>query len=65
MGNECRECATGRPHCHGTLIRHSGHHLQCTEPDCSHPEVLLHSLTVDCEAIGCDCTEDRGQRLAI
>lgn len=55
MENACRECAAGTPHCHGTLIRHATQQLQCTEPGCAHPEVLLHSLTVDCNALGFQC----------
>jgi hypothetical protein len=62
---ECRECVSGRPHCHGTLIHHHGQPPQCTDPDCSHPEVLLHSLSVDCEAIGCHCGESGSTRLAV
>jgi len=65
MGNDCRECLAGRPHCHGTLIRHPGQHPQCTEPECWHPEVLLHTLSVDCDAVGCDCRERDDHRLAI
>lgn len=61
----CRECLAGRPHCHGTLIHHGGQSPHCTEPGCGHPEVLLHSLTVDCEAIGCDCGERGGYWVAI
>lgn len=65
----CRECLAGRPHCHGTLIRHGGPaarctETECTEPDCFHPEVLLHSLTIDCEAVGCDCGVEPGARRA-
>ena len=55
MGAYCRECLAGLPHCHGTLIRHPGQHLQCTEPDCTHPDMFLHSLSIDCAAIGCEC----------
>jgi hypothetical protein len=62
---QCRECVAGRPHCHGTLIHHWGQPAQCTDPDCTHPEVLLHSLTVDCEAIGCACGEHGAHRLAM
>lgn len=65
MGNDCRECLAGRPHCHGTLIRHSTQYWQCTDSDCSHPELLLHSLTMDCEAIGCECREDSRDRYAV
>jgi len=62
---QCRECAAGRPHCHGTLIHHLGQKPQCTDPDCSHPEVLLHSLIVDCDAIGCLCGEHWHHQLAL
>lgn len=61
----CRECREGRPHCHGTLVRHPGQHWQCTEPDCAHPEILLHSLRIDCEALGCRCAEPAQSRSAI
>jgi hypothetical protein len=64
-GTECRECLAGRPHCHGTLIRHHGAHRQCTDADCAHPEVLMHALEVDCEAIGCECGDRGERRLAI
>ena len=37
----------------------------CTDPDCAHPEVLMHSLSIDCEAIGCDCGERGSHRLAV
>lgn len=52
---ECRECASGWPHCHGTLICHPGGFWQCTELHCADPEVVLHSLRIDCEVLGCDC----------
>ncbi len=65
MGNDCRECLAGLPHCHGTLIRHPGQHMQCTEPDCAHPEGLLHSLSIDCGAIGCECLEHDDQMVAV
>ncbi len=60
---DCRECRGGQAHCHGTLIHHWGQRAQCTEPDCGDPEVLLHSLALDCEAVACACGEDVGQRL--
>ena len=75
--NDCRECLAGHPHCHGTLIHHGGRHggrhggqhwgqqSQCTDPDCTQPEVLLHSLSVDCDVIGCDCGEGTGHQLAV
>lgn len=61
----CRECLAGWPHCHGTLIHHWGQRSQCTDPDCDNPEVLLHSLSVDCDAIGCDCGARGGHRLVV
>jgi len=65
MDSQCRECLADSPHCHGTLVRHPGHRGQCTDPDCTHPEVLLHSLIVDCEAIGCECAGAQGRREAV
>lgn len=62
---DCRECVAGRPHCHGTLIRHPDGHQQCTEPDCSHPELLMHSFLVDCGTLGCECADDDRHRLAV
>lgn len=62
---ECRECVAGRAHCHGTLIHHWGHQPQCTEPDCGRPEVLLHSLIIDCDAVGCRCGEHWDHHLAM
>jgi hypothetical protein len=64
MGNDCRECLAGRPHCHGTLIRHSTS-WQCTDPDCTHPELLLHSLSIDCAALGCPCVEHADHSMAV
>ncbi|MFM8599350.1 MAG: hypothetical protein ACKOB8_10150 [Mycobacterium sp.] len=59
--SECRECAAGRSHCHGTLIQHPGQPWHCTDPDCVQPEILLHGLAIDCHALGCRCgvLEDR------
>ena len=53
---ECRECQAGFEHCHGTLIRHWLHRSECTDEDCTGPELLPHTFVVDCEAVGCDCT---------
>ena len=47
------------------MIRHPGRRGQCTEPQCTHAEILLHSLTVDCEAIGCECGSHDARRLAV
>lgn len=62
--NGCRDCMAERLHCHGTLIEHWGQRPDCTEPDCSSPEVLLHALTIDCEAIGCGCATSAMHRRA-
>lgn len=43
--------------CHGTLIHHPGQYWQCTDPDCAHPELAVHALSIDCEAVGCECCE--------
>jgi hypothetical protein len=51
---ECRNCAAGLEHCHGTVIHHAMHRAECTEPECVSPEVV-HTFVIDCEAIGCTC----------
>ena len=54
---ECRECQAGLEHCHGTLIRHWLHRSECTDEGCTSPELLAHTFVVDCDAVGCGCTE--------
>jgi hypothetical protein len=61
----CRECRAGLGHCHGTLIRHSRHHSECTEDGCTSPELILHALVINCDAVGCDCAQQTEQRIAI
>lgn len=65
MGTICRECAADLAHCHGTLIRHPGHRAECTEDGCAAPELFLHSLVVDCDAVGCDCFQQTEERMAV
>jgi hypothetical protein len=54
MSSECRACATGLQHCHGTVIHHAQHRSECTHDDCETPEVA-HGFAVDCAAVGCSC----------
>src|SRR6185503_16718618 len=49
MSSECRACATGLQHCHGTVIHHAQHRSECTHDDCETPEVA-HGFAVDCAA---------------
>jgi hypothetical protein len=51
-------------HCHGTLIRHWLHGSECTEDGCTSPELVLHSLVIDCDAVGCDCNQQTRHRVA-
>ena len=61
MSADCRDCRAGLDHCHGTIICHSQGRFwgrtECTEPDCDSPELLPHAFVVDCDAIGCECSE--------
>jgi hypothetical protein len=50
----CRECQAGLEHCHGTVIVHVGFGPECTEADCTQPE-LAHAYRLECDAIGCRC----------
>jgi len=65
MPNSCRECRAGLAHCHGTLIRHPLLRTECTEDGCTSPELFLHSLAIDCDAVGCDCAQQTDQRMAV
>jgi hypothetical protein len=62
MSAACRECRANLDHCHGTIIRHSQGRfwgrLECTEPDCVSPELFVHTFVVDCDAVGCECSEN-------
>jgi hypothetical protein len=51
---QCRDCVAGVEHCHGTVIRHAWHLVECTEDGCETPEVV-HAYSIDCDAIGCTC----------
>ena len=57
MSADCRECARGLAHCHGTVIAHAAARAECTEPDCVTPE-MAHSFTIDCDVVGCACFAD-------
>ncbi|QEN16726.1 hypothetical protein ACQ856_06335 [Mycolicibacterium psychrotolerans] len=65
MESSCRECAAGLAHCHGTLIVHDLHRGECTEPDCDGPELVLHLLVIDCDAVGCACSQQTTHSLAV
>ncbi|MFN8032670.1 MAG: hypothetical protein U0Q47_05125 [Mycobacterium sp.] len=65
MGMNCRECVAGLAHCHGTLIVHSGHRPECTEADCECPELIFHSLVIDCDTVGCDCAQQTEEQMAV
>jgi hypothetical protein len=60
MGVRCRECEAGWEHCHGTLIVHSLRHAECTDEGCTSPELIVHSLVIDCDTVGCECTQPIG-----
>ncbi len=57
---ECRECGSGAAHCHGTLIQHWSGRPECTEADCSSPELTLHTFVVDCDVVACECSQPIG-----
>jgi hypothetical protein len=51
---QCRDCAAGLEHCHGTVIHHTRYRMECTEEGCVTAEVV-HAFSIDCDALGCDC----------
>ncbi len=54
MSSQCRDCATGIEHCHGTVVHHALGRNECTEADCQTLEVV-HAFSIDCDALGCTC----------
>ena len=60
MGVTCRKCEAGWEHCHGTVIRHSLRHAECTHFDCPDPELIPHALVIDCDVVGCECAQPMG-----
>ncbi|MEX3654988.1 MULTISPECIES: hypothetical protein [Mycolicibacterium] len=54
MTIQCRECAAGLEHCHGTVIHHVRYRAECTDDTCTTPEAA-HTFILDCEAVGCPC----------
>ncbi|MBJ8346104.1 hypothetical protein [Antrihabitans sp. YC2-6] len=53
----CNSCATDTDHCHGTLIVHTGHIVECTHEGCIDFDTARHGFIVDCFdlASGCIC----------
>ncbi len=60
MGTTCWKCAVGWEHCHGTVIRHWLGRAECTEDDCPGPELIMHAMVIDCDAVGCSCAQPIG-----
>ncbi|WP_260861203.1 hypothetical protein [Mycobacterium simulans] len=57
MSIGCRDCRAGLDHCHGTIIRHSVGWPECTEAECTSPELVAHSFVIDCDVVGCRCAD--------
>jgi len=55
MGQQCRYCRDGLEHCHGTVIIHAQRGAECTADGCDAPELIEHTLRIDCDAVGCAC----------
>jgi hypothetical protein len=64
MDVRCRECEAGLAHCHGTLIRHALWHTECTDDECATSELIMHTLVIDCDAVGCECAQPMGSAAA-
>lgn len=64
-GVTCFDCGDRVEHCHGTLIRHTRDLAECTEPECTVPEVACHALVIDCVELACAwCGTTRVRRAA-
>jgi hypothetical protein len=63
MSSQCRDCREGLQHCHGALVHHAMLRPECTEADCTSPDVG-HAFSLDCSAIGCTCARTGAVRAA-
>jgi hypothetical protein len=48
----CPDCGERWAHCHGTLVLHSDL-LECTDVNCTKPNLADHRLVVSCGDVGC------------
>lgn len=57
MSDQCIDCVSENDHCHGTLIVHLDHVLECTEDGCVVLDSARHDLLLTCDRLGsaCDC----------
>jgi hypothetical protein len=61
----CFDCGDRVEHCHGTLIRHTRDVAECTDVECTVPEVACHALAIDCVELACVwCGPTRVRRAA-
>ncbi|HKS47289.1 MAG TPA: hypothetical protein VJT49_19690 [Amycolatopsis sp.] len=62
---DCRSCASGLDHCHGTLVLHESGVVDCTEA-CSDLDQVRHSLRMTCAEIegGCRCVAEFTEEFA-
>jgi hypothetical protein len=49
----CFDCGDRVEHCHGTLVRHTRDVAECTEQECTVPELACHTLVLDCVELNC------------
>jgi hypothetical protein len=47
-------------YCHGTLIVHALLRSDCTEDNCTTPELMGHAFVIDCDTVGCECAQPMG-----
>jgi hypothetical protein len=59
LRDECRTCAGGLDHCHGTLVVHVDGALECTEPYCEDTDQVRHGLVIDCGSTVFGCCQAR------
>ncbi|WP_088281917.1 hypothetical protein [Kineosporia sp. A_224] len=60
----CRRCTTDLVHCHGTLVRHSGGDVECSDPGCE-GRVAVHDFVIRCGDVESGCCAQPPVRLPV
>lgn len=67
MDEMCADCTAEVDHCHGTLVRHRGLLVECSDQGCHSEDRARHLWVLDCELIdgSCGCGQSTAVELRL